>query len=123
MGRLITIFLVAFLGFTFQAFSQDCPTFRVKVDDKALAQEDKRVEITIRGGGSITLENFRLRQTAGPVEGDLDFEVKAELIGNKLIYSGLKKSEELQLEQYVVQFFHKSCQNGKMYEVAKFKIN
>ena len=105
-------------------FSQDCPKFEVKVIDTNQGNEGYgSIEVSLENWiHNFGTEHFELRQKVNQVSGPLDFEYKTDIKGNKIIFSGLIKSEQLLLKQYVVLFSHKSCQSGELIEVGLFQI-
>lgn len=103
---------------------QGCPQFEIKkVVDTNQRGENGSVEITIRSSKAYSTENFDIRQKEKQVTGALDYNVDMRVTRNSLRVTGLKKSEALYLEEYVILFSDKSCDNGRLVEVGTFKIN
>jgi len=79
--------------------------------------------IKISGTRQYSERNFEIRQKQKDVTGPVGFEIEINVVGDELVVSGLKRSDELYLEEYVILFSDQSCNNGRVVEVGAFKIN
>jgi len=105
------------------SFGQNCPTFQIKeVKDVGNENNLGSVIVGISASKLYRLENFEIRQKENEVTGPIGYEVEINITRNELIISGLKKSEELYLNEYVILFSDQSCKNSEIVEVGTFKI-
>ena len=119
------LFGAAFLIFLIPGSSmgQECPSFRIKeVKNVETSNSAGEVVIDINGSRRYTQENFQIRQKQNHVTGEIGYDVDMKITRNELVISGLKKSEELYLDEYVILFSDKSCKNSAIVEVGTFKI-
>lgn len=123
---LIKLFLgVAFLVVLLpgNSMGQDCPSFSIKeIKNVDTGNATGEVVVDINSSRSYTKENFEIRQKQNQVTGSIGYEVDLKINGNELVITGLKKSEELYLDEYVILFSDKSCNNSAIVEVGTFKI-
>lgn len=130
MKFIIRSLIKLFLGAAFfvvllpvNSIGQDCPSFSIKeiknVENGNITGE---VVIEINGSRRYTQENFEIRQKQNQVTGLIGYDVDIRVTRNELTISGLKKSEELYLDEYVILFADKGCDNNKLIEVGTFKI-
>lgn len=119
VSTLTVLFLIA--G---ESYGQNCPSFRIKeVNDSNSSPKGGSVIISVNSNQLYTLENFQIRQKEKDVTGPIGYEVDFEISRNEIVISGLKKTEELYLKEYVVLFSDKECDNSQIKEVGTFKIN
>lgn len=123
---LIKLFLgVAFLVVLLpgNSMGQDCPSFSIKeIKNVDTGNATGEVVVDINSSRSYTKVNFEIRQKQNQVTGSIGYEVDLKINGNELVITGLKKSEELYLDEYVILFSDKSCNNSAIVEVGTFKI-
>ena len=120
---LIGSVLILFLLST-ESFGQNCPSFQIKDIKNVQGDIDNgSATIKIKGTRSYSESNFEVRQKEKNVTGPVGFEIKISVVGDELVVSGLKSSDKLYLEEYVILFSDKSCDNSRVVEVGTFKIN
>lgn len=130
MKLIIRSLLKPFLGVAFlmlllpvNSMGQDCPSFRIKeIKNVNSGNATGEVVIDINSSRRYGKENFEIRQKQNQVTGSIGYEVDLKVTRNELIISGLKKSDELYLDEYVILFSDKSCDNSAIVEVGTFKI-
>ena len=112
------------MAYTTDVLAQDCPSFQV-VEIKSVQSgiANGSAVFQIRGLKRYTESNFEVRQKQKNVTGPLDFDIEVTITGDELKVSGLKRCEDLYLEEYVIFFSDRSCNNGEVVEVGTFKIN
>ncbi len=105
------------------SYGQDCPSFRVaNIKDVNSSPDGGAVTITITSGKLYTVDNFQIRQKENGVTGPIGYEVDFQISRNEIVISGLKKSDELLLKEYVVLFSDPGCDNSQIKEVGTFQI-
>jgi len=130
MKFIIRSLIKLFLGAAFfvmflpgNSIGQDCPSFRIKeIKNVENGNSTGEVVIDINSSRRYTQENFEIRQKQNQVTGSIGYDVDIRITRNELVISGLKKSEELYLDEYVILFSDKSCNNSAIVEVGTFKI-
>lgn len=123
MFKLILGSLFLFTLSTNSAFGQNCPSFEIKeVKNIEGNNESGEVVIKIDGSKQYSLENFQIRQKQNQVTAPIGYELDVKITKRQLKISGLRKSEELYLDEYVVLFSDQSCDNSAVIEVGTFKI-
>lgn len=107
-----------------KSFGQGCPTFQIKeVRESNSSPTGGSVVIAISSNKLYAETNFQLRQKENDVTGPIGYEVNIQVSRNEVVFSGLKKSDELYLKEYVVLFSDAGCDNSQIKEVGTFKIN
>lgn len=104
------------------ANAQGCPTFRIKEVKNSSASESGLVIITINSANQYSEANFQIRQKENEVTGPLGYEPQISISTREIIISGLKKSEEMYLKEYVILFSDPGCDNSQIKEVGTFQI-
>lgn len=105
------------------AFSQNCPSFKIdKIENVSKEGNGGFIIVKITGSKTYSLKNFELRQKEGEVTGPIGYNVKMDISSGDLLISGLKKSEELYLKDYVLLFSDQACKNNAIIEIGTFKI-
>ena len=116
--------LTVVLLISVKSFGQGCPTFQIKeVKESNSSPTGGSVVIGISSNKLYVETNFQLRQKESDVTGPVGYEVNIQVSRNELVISGLKKSDELFLKEYVVLFSDSGCDNSQIKEVGTFKIN
>ena len=105
------------------SFGQDCPVFRIK-EVKNVVDDGNNGKVVVRINASklYNQDNFQIRQKQNQVTGSIGYNVDIKVTRNQLEISGLKKSVDLYLDEYVILFSDKSCNNSEIVEVVTFKI-
>jgi len=119
------LFGVTFLLFLLpkSSFGQNCPTFQIKEIINVEGNTGSgSVIVKINGSKLYKTENFEIRQKENRVTGPIGYDIVMHITRDELMVSGLKKSEELYLKDYVILFSDKSCKNSEIVEVGIFEI-
>jgi hypothetical protein len=105
------------------SFGQDCPVFRIK-EVKNVVDDGNNGKVVVRINASklYNQDNFQIRQKQNQVTGSIGYNVDIKVTRNQLEISGLKKSVDMYLDEYVILFSDKSCNNSEIVEVVTFKI-
>ena len=119
------ILLVFFALFLFQvnSYGQNCPSLKIgKIVNTGDGTEKGSVEVVISSSRKYSDDNFEIRQKENQVTGLLGYDVEMIISNKKLIVSGLRKSADMYLSEYVILFSDNGCDSGKLVEVGPFKI-
>lgn len=119
------VLLVFFTLIFFQvnSYGQNCPSLKVgEIVNTGDGIEKGSIEIVISSSRKYTSDNFEIRQKENQVTGPLGYDVEITVSNKKLNISGLRKSSEMNLSEYVILFSDNGCDNGKLVEVGPFKI-
>lgn len=105
------------------SFGQDCPVFRIK-EVKNVVDDGNNGKVVVRINASklYNQDNFQIRQKQNQVTGSIGYNVDIKVTRNQLEINGLKKSVDMYLDEYVILFSDKSCNNSEIVEVVTFKI-
>jgi hypothetical protein len=121
--KFVALIFFAFILFQVTSYGQNCPSFKIeKIVNTGDGVEKGSIEVVINSSKRYSNKNFDIRQKENQVTGPLGYDVEIAISKNELIVSGLKKSQEMYLSEYIILFSDKSCNQGKLMEVGPFKI-
>ena len=121
---IISGIIIILFSLSTEVLAQECPSFQLaEISDTQNDTSNGKVIFKIRGTRRYSAKSFEVRQKQKNVTGPLDFDIDLKVVGDELTIDGLKPSDELYLDEYVILFSDRSCNNGEVLEVGTFKIN